>query len=88
MTPNRDGTRTYRILHRFASYPSDGETPYGSLVMDASGNLYGTTEYGGVQHNGTVFKLAFTGGHWNKTVVYDFPNWHDGALPSSTLVFD
>jgi uncharacterized repeat protein (TIGR03803 family) len=88
MTPNGDGTWTYHILHRFASYATDGQTPYGSLVMDASGNFYGTTEFGGSKGNGTVFKLAFTAGHWKKTVVYDFPNWHDGALPNSTLVLD
>jgi uncharacterized repeat protein (TIGR03803 family) len=88
MTPNGDGTWTYHILHRFASSPTDGQTPYGSLVMDASGNFYGTTEFGGGQGNGTVFKFSFTGAHWEKTVVYDFPDWHDGALPNSTLVFD
>jgi uncharacterized repeat protein (TIGR03803 family) len=88
MTPNGDGTWTYHILHRFASYSTDGQTPYGGLVMGASGNFYGTTEYGGAKGNGTVFKLALTSGHWKKTVVYDFPDWHEGALPNSTLVLD
>jgi uncharacterized repeat protein (TIGR03803 family) len=88
MTPTGDGTWTYHVLHRFASYPTDGQTPYGGLVMDASGNFYGTTEFGGSKGNGTVFKLAFTHGHWKKTVVYDFPDWHDGSLPNSTLVVD
>jgi len=88
MTPNGDGTWTYHVLHRFASYPTDGQTPYGGLVMDASGNFYGTTEFGGRKTNGTVFKLAFANGHWKKTVVWDFPNWHEGALPNSTLVMD
>jgi uncharacterized repeat protein (TIGR03803 family) len=88
MTPNGDGTWTYHVLHRFASYPTDGQTPYGGLVMDASGNFYGTTEFGGAKTNGTVFKLAFTHGHWKKTVVWDFPDWHEGALPNSTLVVD
>jgi uncharacterized repeat protein (TIGR03803 family) len=88
MTPNGDGTWTYHILHRFASYATDGQTPYGGLVMDASGNFYGTTEFGGNKGNGTVFKFSFTGGHWKKSVVYDFPDWPDGALPNSTLVLD
>jgi uncharacterized repeat protein (TIGR03803 family) len=88
MTPSGDGTWTYHVLHRFASYPTDGQTPYGGLVMDASGNFYGTTEFGGDKTNGTVFKLAFTHGHWKKTVVWDFPDWHEGALPNSTLVVD
>jgi uncharacterized repeat protein (TIGR03803 family) len=88
MTPNGDGTWTYHILHRFASYPTDGQTPYGSLVMDASGNFYGTTEFGGDKGNGTVFKFSFTGGHWKKTVLYDFPNHAEGWGPESSLVFD
>jgi uncharacterized repeat protein (TIGR03803 family) len=88
MTPNQDGTWTYHILHRFASYPTDGQTPYGSLVMDASGNFYGTTEFGGGQGNGTVFKFSLTNGHWKKTVPYDFPNHAEGWGPDSTLVFD
>jgi hypothetical protein len=67
MTPNRNGTWTYHILHHFASYPADGETPYGGLVLDAFGNFYGSTELGGVKGNGTVFKLAFTHSHWKKT---------------------
>jgi uncharacterized repeat protein (TIGR03803 family) len=88
MTPNRNGTWTYHILHRFASYPADGETPYGGLVMDASGNFYGSTELGGSKGNGTVFKFAFTNGHWKKTVLYDFPNCAEGCAPDSTLVLD
>jgi uncharacterized repeat protein (TIGR03803 family) len=88
ITPNGDGTWAYHILHRFASYPTDGRTPYGGLVMDVSGNFYGTTEYGGSKRNGTVFKLSSVSGHWKKTVVYDFPDWHNGALPNSTLVLD
>jgi hypothetical protein len=42
MTRNHDGTWTYDILHRFAAYPTDGQIPYGGLVMDPSGNFYGT----------------------------------------------
>jgi hypothetical protein len=43
MTPNQDGTWTYHVLHRFASYPTDGQMPGGGLAMDKSGNFYGTT---------------------------------------------
>jgi len=88
MTPNGDGTWTYHILHRFASSATDGQTPYGGLVMDASGNFYGTTEYGGDKGNGTVFQFSFTGGRWKKTVLYDFPRHAEGWGPDTTLVFD
>jgi hypothetical protein len=42
MTPKQDGTWTYHVLQRFASYPTDGQIPTGGLVMDKSGNFYGT----------------------------------------------
>jgi hypothetical protein len=69
MTPNQDGTWTYHVLHRFASYPTDGQMPGGGLVMDKSGNFYGTTLGAGPLGTGEVFKLTFTGGRWKKTVV-------------------
>jgi len=88
MTPNQDGTWTYHILHRFASYATDGQSPYGGLAMDASGNLYGDTVYGGTHNQGRVFKLTFSGGHWKETTLYDFPKCADGCYPAGTPVFD
>jgi uncharacterized repeat protein (TIGR03803 family) len=88
MTPNGDGTWTYHVLHRFASSSTDGQTPGGGLVMDAAGNLYGNTGGGGVHSNGTIFKFSFSGGHWKKTVLYDFPNCADGCYPYDAIVFD
>jgi uncharacterized repeat protein (TIGR03803 family) len=89
MTPSKDGTWAYHILHRFGSYATDGLAPYGGLLMDASGNFYGMTNGGGVHGDGTVYKLTLTGGHWKKTTVYDFPpNCADGCGPGGELVFD
>jgi hypothetical protein len=88
MTPNRNGTWTYHILHRFASFPTDGQTPDGGLVLGTSGDLYGVTGLGGVNNQGTVFKMTLSKGHWKQTVLYDFPNCSDGCFPGRTLVFD
>jgi hypothetical protein len=88
MTPNFDGTWTYHVMHRFANFPSDGQTPDGGLVVDESGNGYGVAGLGGVHGQGTVFKFAFIGGRWKQTVLYDFPNCADGCFPGRTLVFD
>jgi hypothetical protein len=88
MSPKKEGGWTYHILHRFASFAGDGESPDGGLVLDASGDLYGVTGLGGVHDQGTVFKFAFVGGHWKQTVLYDFPNCADGCFPGRTLVFD
>jgi uncharacterized repeat protein (TIGR03803 family) len=37
---------------------SNGANPFSTLFMDASGNLYGTTEFGGANNDGTVFGFA------------------------------
>jgi uncharacterized repeat protein (TIGR03803 family) len=45
------------ILHDFAGAPSDGASPYGDLIVDRAGNLYGTTALGGANDAGTVFMI-------------------------------
>jgi hypothetical protein len=47
LTPRADGSWKEKILHSFRG--GDGDVPAGSLILDAAGNLYGTTAYGG--HN-------------------------------------
>jgi hypothetical protein len=89
MMRNSDGTWKYKVLHRFAAFPTDGQYPDGGLAVDTRGNAYGVTGFGGVHGNGTVFKLTLSsGGHWKQTVLYDFPNCGNGCSPYSTLVFD
>ncbi len=62
--------------------------PYGNLILDASGNLYGMTLADGVYSKGSVFKLTPSNGSWIYTDLYDFTGGTDGANPYSTLVFD
>ncbi|HWW14427.1 MAG TPA: choice-of-anchor tandem repeat GloVer-containing protein [Candidatus Dormibacteraeota bacterium] len=45
-----------RVLHRFNNI--EGSQPWGGVILDAEGNLYGTTQYGGSLGQGIVFKLA------------------------------
>jgi uncharacterized repeat protein (TIGR03803 family) len=83
----------FKTLHKFKSHQQDGLLPYGSLVFDAAGNLYGTTEAGGVGDNlGTVFKLSPNAdGKWTETVLYSFTGFitgDDGQEPLAGLVFD
>ena len=51
------GGWTYSSLHDFTG-GTDGGTPYGSLVFDANGNLYGTTYAGGANGEGVVFEIT------------------------------
>ncbi len=52
---------------------NDGATPFGGLIIDASGNLYGTTAFGGMGGGGTVFELTpVNGGGWSFNTIYSF----------------
>jgi len=88
MIRNSHGTWTYQVLHRFNPSTTDGTSPAAGLVMDAAGNFYGSTVFGGPNTNGTIFKLAFSNGRWKETQLYTFPNCDDGCLPGGTMVFD
>lgn len=75
------------VLHRFAAHhdKSDGRGPYGGLVEDAAGNLYGTTVAGGAHKAGTIYRIAPGG---SETVLYSFQYKDDGAEPSGALIVD
>lgn len=67
---------------------SDGANPFAAPVMDAGGNLYGTTVQGGSANLGTAFELMPASG-WSKTLLHSFLGLpaQDGANPNG-LVFD
>jgi uncharacterized repeat protein (TIGR03803 family) len=75
------------VLYRFSG-GADGASPdMGALVMDAAGNLYGTTGMGGSSGEGTVFELTPIGGGWTETVLHSFAG-ADGIDPLSGVIFD
>ena len=76
--------QTFKVLFNFTG-SADGESPYGSLVRDTEGNLYGTTEAGGASGAGTVFKVDKSGTH---TVLYSFKGGSDGANPYVGVIRD
>lgn len=79
---------TEKILHNFVPAP-DGANSASSLISDGSGNLYGTTQFGGYYSLGTVFKLTpKSGGGWTETVLYDFRGGALGSYPAAGLVMD
>jgi uncharacterized repeat protein (TIGR03803 family) len=67
---------------------TDGGAPYSGLIFDQTGNLYGTTEFGGANNFGTVFQLTPSGSGWTENVIYSFLNSQDGAGPLGGLVMD
>jgi uncharacterized repeat protein (TIGR03803 family) len=72
------------ILHQFGT-GVDGAAPMGGLVLDGSGNIYGTTYSGGTKKDGTVFKIAANG---KETVLHSFTGAPDGRLPLAGLMID
>jgi len=69
--------RIFKVLHTFNG--TNGSFPMGSLVMDSAGNLYGTTQEGGVYGYGVIYKVSATG---QTTVLYNFTGGADGAYPN------
>lgn len=85
MTPSSGGWAE-SVIYSFTG-KADGGTPYGGLVVDAAGNLYGTTNVGGANGQGTVFELTpGSGGTWTETVLHSFTGGSDGALPWAGLI--
>lgn len=76
-----NGTWSETLLYSFKGGNEDGADPSSALLLDAAGDLYGTTAGGGPANNGTVFKIAADGqGGWTETVLHIF-NGKDGSLP-------
>ena len=84
MRGQRDWTES--VLYSFGGAGS-GSMPYGGVIFDSAGNLYGTT-YGGVIGWGTVFQLSRVGSTWVQTVIHAFQGRSDGAYPYAGLIFD
>jgi uncharacterized repeat protein (TIGR03803 family) len=75
-------------LHSFTGSSKDGALPYGALIFDPSGNLYGTTLAGGPTDFGTVFRLRPPKAGkvtWAVTLLHTFTGPPDGLRPYSGL---
>ena len=92
VAPSAAATR--KVLHAFKGSP-DGASPQSNLIMDAHGNLYGTTYGGGTGTGciggcGTVFELVrnSTGGYTER-IPHSFQGLLiDGQQPQAPLIFD
>jgi hypothetical protein len=89
LTPQPDGTVVETIIHAFAVCGAvclDGANPENGITIDASGNLYGTTDLGGgggsPTGDGTVFELTpESDGTWKETILHRFTGKADGGFP-------
>jgi uncharacterized repeat protein (TIGR03803 family) len=75
LSPNSNGSWSESVLHRFKQ-TSDGAAPVTGVILDASGNVYGTTEFAGLVNTispngcGTVYELTPTDASWTFTVLH------------------
>ena len=89
LSPGSGGTWHFTTRYAFQGQP-DAAFPYGGLVADTHGNLYGTTYFGGTAGAGTVFRVGpgpVVGG-WRDAVLYNFQGAADGGNPTTTLLFN
>ncbi len=81
-----NGSWTYTVLYGIPGGAVSG--PFRNLVLDPSGNLYGTTHCDGTYSEGTVYKLTPSNGTWTYTLLYEFSGTGEGYYVFSNLVLD
>jgi len=86
LTPMSNGGWSENVIYSFSG--QDGEYPWAEVIVDPSGNLYGTTIWGGNYGWGTVFKLTPNGGNWTETVLYSFKAGSAHGLPAAGVYVD
>jgi uncharacterized repeat protein (TIGR03803 family) len=80
---------TNPLTNLFGFNGRNGSSPTDTLVADANGNLYGTTNQGGAHNDGIVFELTPTAqGPWKETILYSFAGGSDGVYPWAGVIFD
>ena len=86
LSPSKNGW-VETVLYSFTYASGDGQYPYGNLIFDAAGNLYGTTA-SSLNGDGMVFELTPSNGNWAETVIHAFNTAGDGARPEAGLISD
>jgi len=95
LSPQADRTWSEKVIHSFGSCAgsTDGLHLFTGVTLDDGGNVYGTTNLGGLQNSaacnfgcGTVFKLDRAKG-WKETQLYVFQGGGDGANPYGPVIF-
>jgi len=92
LTPTSSGHYQETVLHTFTG-GTDGSAPFSNLILDAAGNLYGTTSAGGSPNGcnkagcGVVFRVSHTSTGWHESVLRALNFAVDGQFPTD-LVMD
>lgn len=87
----------YSVIHVFGTGIADGISPMAGPIIDAGGNLYGTTHEGGTVHDlgggGTVFRLSYDSGkqQWREKTLHTFSGFignKRGSYPKGPVIID
>lgn len=76
--------QTFKSLHIFGAAP-DGNYPHAAGAFDANGNMFGTTQWGGLNGAGTIWKVTKSGAF---SIVYNFAGVADGEGLNGNVSFD
>ena len=76
------------VLHTFTGTPDGAGPQVENLVLDGSGNIFGTTQGGGMYNSGATFELTRSGGGYTASILHSFGNLTDGRAPTSGIVRD
>lgn len=89
MSPTASGLNGIHVYSFAGTAAGDGQNPYGPVIEDSAGNLYGVTQGGGAYALGTVFMLTpGSGGQWTETLIHSFSGTTDGFATGGPLTLD
>jgi len=90
LTPGKNNTYAQSVIYSFQAGVKDGQNPDSGagVTLDATGNLYGTTLYGGSTENaGTVYKLKPSGTSYKESLLWSFDTVSgDGYYPRAGVI--
>jgi uncharacterized repeat protein (TIGR03803 family) len=89
LSPGANGW-TEQTLYSFRPADKNGYPPYGGIVLDAAGNIYGTTGEGGEYGAGTVFELVAPTGKraYTEKILWSFNGSSEGYYPTTGVILD
>ncbi len=88
LIPQSSGSWTGGLVYTFTGTNGDGNRPFGGVVLDSEGDVYGTTQEGGSSNEGTVYKLTPKGSGFSESILYSFTGNGLGSYPFAPLTID
>ena len=90
LRPKQSGGWVETVLYNFQG-STDGRNPSGPVTFDPDGNLYGTTNAGGSNFGGTLFRMTPAKRQevrWVFALLYSYKGPPDSQFPAARLIFD